>query len=251
MGEVQKILERMIDSRAHDRQEIYRVVCEAEKDTDTDFKGVKNLREFLMLYLEGVVPYELVFDAKGNARTKAELCKNLKDLPLKSLKKSINKTSMSIWRSAFRSSVGSFADNYTYKLARDSYSKWQDMPDLKVNDSVWRIGAISLLFGAISAVITAGSISVRGIYRRIVSRAKKAMVQAQSNLEALENQVRARKPHLDFEEIGISSVEQARVEISKNPRYSIFVLVRPDGTLRSKIEEIEKAYGVYVDSLLI
>ena len=62
--------------------------------------------------------------------------------------------------------------------------------------------------------------------------------------------LRRKQKSCPFKEAGITTIEEVRVKISKNPKYSIFILVRPDGTLRNSIKEIEKAYGAYVESLI-
>ena len=244
MSKTKNYLERMIDSRARDRQDIYKIVCEAEKDQDNDFSGTVKLREFLMLYLEGFVPFDLFFDKDGKPRTKSELCASLRDLRRASLKKTVNEAGLTIWNNAFGSSLGFFMDSVVVGGARKvAFGK-------KMDDIGTVTLPLALLVGAISAVITTGAIGIRGAYRRIVSRAKKAMIKAQAALDGLESQLEIQKPSIDLEAAGITTMDEARVKISKNPKYSIFVLVRPDGTLRTSIKEIEKAYGVYVQSLI-
>ena len=96
MKNAKDYLEYMIDSRARDRQDIYKIVCETEKDPENDFSGTIKLREFLLLYLEGFVPFNLFFDGEGRPRTKNELCVSLKDLRRSSMKKTINETGMTM-----------------------------------------------------------------------------------------------------------------------------------------------------------
>ena len=239
-------LEHMFDSRARDRQEIYKIICETEKDSENDFSGTIKMREFLMLYLEGFVPFDVFFTKDGSPRTKNELCLSIKKLRRVSLNKTFNDTGKSIWNRAFGSSLGFFTDSIVAKGATNVLSGGSSNIDEIFTVTL----PLALLVGAVSAVITTGVIGIRGTYRRIVSRAKKAMTKAQSELNKLESQIILQKPHLDFKAAGITTIDEVRVEISKNPKYSIFLLVKPNGVLRTSITEVEKAYGVYVESLI-
>ena len=227
-------LEHMFDSRARDRQEIYKIICETEKDSENDFSGTIKLREFLMLYLEGFVPFDVFFTKDGSPRTKNELCLSIKKLRRVSLYKTFNDTGKSIWNRAFGSSLGFFTDTIVAEGATNVLTGSSSNIDEIFTVTL----PLALLVGAVSAVITTGVLGIRGTYRRIVSRAKKAMTKAQSELNKLESQIILQKPHLDFKAAGITTIEEVRVEISKNPKYSIFLLVKPNGVLRTSIAEV-------------
>ncbi len=245
MKNAKDYLEYMFDSRARDRQDIYKVVCATEKDSSNDFSGTVKLREFLMLYLEGFVPFNLFFDKDGSPKTKNELCISLTGLRRASLKKTLNETGSSIWKVAFGTSLGFFKDT----ILLGSASKILGGPTSMTNIGTVTL-PLALLVGALSAVVTTGVLGVRGSYRRIISHAKKAMSKAQKNLDKLEEQIDIQKPTHDFKAAGLTTIEEVRVSMSKSPKYSIFILVRPDGNLRTSITEVEKAYGVYVESLI-
>ena len=243
MSRITERVETILDTSVRHRKEFYNTVCAAEKE-EPDFKGSQRIREFIILYFKGVVPFRMFFDrVTGEAKGKHDLCDSLKNLNKSMFSGAMNATTNAIGVSVFGLGTAAGIDR-----ALNGRRSWKE---LATTDHVGSGGFLGVVKNVPMSVIVVGTIlavagtvyfGTKSLVNSLTSSAHKKADNARRDLRRIDRHVPKRDPGKVFANVPVT---QLRLLVSEKPNYSVLMLVRPDGTLRNSFSEIAKAYDLY------
>tara|TARA_B100000497_G_C7575579_1_gene346660 strand:- start:64 stop:828 length:765 start_codon:yes stop_codon:yes gene_type:complete len=238
-------LENILDASVKHRKQFYNIVCVTEKEHD-DFKGSQRIREFIILYFKAHVPFGLFFNrTSGVAKNKNELCTTLKNLNKTQFSSTMNATSHAIGISIFGLGTASSLDRALKgSKNKDTLAKTEFEGSFGFIETAKKVPITALVIGTILAVASTLYLGTRSYFSSISSSIQKDTEQARTELRRIDRHVPKRRPIRIFANMTLPSLRKV---ISTTPNYSILMLVRPDGKLRTSINEITKAYDLYND----
>tara|TARA_B100001093_G_C26637370_1_gene931578 strand:+ start:209 stop:961 length:753 start_codon:yes stop_codon:yes gene_type:complete len=238
-------LENILNASVKHRRQFYNIVCEAEKENE-DFKGSQRIREFIILYFKGVVPFGMFFNrTSGEAKSKSELCIALRNLNKTQFSSAMNATAHAIGISLFGLGTAASLDRALKgKRSRDKLTATEFDGSFGFIETAKKVPVTALIVGTILAVASTLYLGTRSFISTTSSSIKKDTDQVKSKLRKMDRHVPKRRPGILFPNL---SIHKLRLLIADTPSYSILMLVRPDGRLRTSISEITKAYDLYND----
>ena len=192
-------IENILDSSVKNRRQFYNIVCAAEKEHD-DFKGSQRIREFIILYFKGVVPFGMFFNrSTGEAKSKSELCTTLKNLNKTQFTGAMNATTHAIGISVFGlGTAASLNRALKGKQSQDKLAKIEFEGSFGFIETAKKVPVTAVVVGTILAVASTLYLGTRSFINSVSSSVKKNTDQERAALRRIDRHVPKRRPDKIF-----------------------------------------------------